>query len=63
MKMNKKEREMIEGVDPWMEDGEVISYTVYLKKGWAFHGEDGGSFCEDTWKEVKETLKHVTQVA
>lgn len=63
MKMTKKEREMIEGIDPWIEDGEVVSYTVFLNKGWAFNGEDGAAFCEDTLTEVRETLKRVKRVA
>ena len=52
---------MIEGIDPWYEDGVIVNYTVFLNKGWVFNGEDGGAFCEDTIAEVKETLKLVTK--
>jgi len=63
MRLTKQEKQMIEGIDPWYEDGQIVSYQVFLNKGWVFMGEDGGSFCEDTMAEVKETLKRVTRAA
>ena len=61
MRLTKQEKQMIEGIDPWYEDGVIVNYTVFLNKGWVFNGEDGGAFCEDTIAEVKETLKLVTK--
>ena len=63
MRLTEAESKMVEGVDPWYEDGVIVSYTVYLNKGWVFNGEDGGAFCEDTMQEVKDTLKQVTKAA
>ena len=63
MKLTKQEKQMIEGIDPWYEDGVVVSYTVFLNKGYIFNGEDGSCFCEDTMQEVKETLKLVMKAA
>jgi len=63
MRLNKTEKQMVEAIDPWYEDGQIVSYQVFLNKGWEFNGEDGGSFSEDTMAEVKESLKRVNKVA
>ena len=63
MKLNKTEQQKVEGIDAWWEDGQIVSYTIFLNKGWVFNGEDGGAFSEDTIAEVKETLKRVTKAA
>ena len=55
--LTKEEAEKVEFLDAY-DDGDT-GWICYVRPGYSLRGEDGPAFCEDSFAEVKATLKLV----